>query len=356
MTAKHSSLHLRGLSSLTAARTEPAFPAGRALSLILGGIVALALSALLAARHIPLTNDDANYVAYFSSKDAFQAPSLWRWILQEPLWRVGSSTLGAVLGPFAAYRAVLFLSALGLFVAGRRLGAPLLLLAFFFILDQQLATYLYMLAIRQGVATTVFLVLLATPLGAIGACLVAALIHSAFLVLLPGVLIAQLITARHFRWAGVLAAGVAGIVAVTMLTGYLDGFLLSLDLGRRGTLYSRTAFLNVNFFLVASMQYGLVLWLARDVNDRLFILTISIVAAALVMMGVNGMFARVALSMDALVVIYLCKHYRRRGAQIAMLVFVATLLVGHYSTAKNAIATNASWAARWSLLLQDVIK
>lgn len=336
-------------------KAGPAFPAGPAFGLVLGWIVALALAALLAARHIPLANDDANYVAYFSNKDAFEAPNLWRWILEEPLWRIGSSMLGTVLGPFAAYRTVLFLSALGFFVAGRRLGAPLLLLAFFFILDQQLATYLYMLAIRQGVATTVFLLLLSTPLGAVGACLVAALIHSAFILLLPGALIAQLIAARRFRWAGVVTAGVAGIVAAMMLAGYLDGFLLSLDLGRRGSLYSRTELLNLNFFLFATIQYGLVLWLARDINDKLFVLTTSIVAVALVVLGVNGMFARAIISVDALFVIYICKHYRRRDVKIAMIIFVITLLFGQYSTAKNAISTNASWAARWSLLLEDVI-
>lgn len=315
-------------------------------------LAVLVLSSALAARHIPLTNDDANYVGYFSNEAVFTARDIWHWVLEEPLWRLGSATLGALFGPFIAYRGVIFFSVLGFFIAGRRLGAPLLLLAFFFVVDQQLGPYLYFLAVRQGVATTVFLLLLASPVGLIGAAFVAALIHSTFLLLLPGAIIAHLIATRRFRWAGIAAGVLAALGAILMLRGYLNGPLLSLDLGRRGVLYSRTAHLNANFYLVAAVQYGLVLWLARDMKNRLFIATACVAAVGLVLMAYNGMFGRVALSLDALVSIYLCTQYRRRSAQIAMVFFTAALLIGQYSVAKNAMSTNASWGARWALILK----
>lgn len=355
MSAQDPTIQATGSSGLGLARGEAAIPVGRTLSLMLGVALVLGLSALLAARQIPLTNDDANYIAYFSNRDAFEAPTLWRWILEEPLWRVGSSALGSVLGPFTAYRVVIFLSVLGFFFAGHRLGAPLILLAFFFILNQQLATYLYMLAIRQGVATTIFLILLSTPLGPLGACLIAALVHSTFLLLLPGALIAQLITARRFRWAGVVAAGMASLLAAMMANGSLDGVLNSIDLGRRGLMYSRTSMLNVNFFILSSVQYGLVLWLARDGKDKFFVITACMMAATMVVVGSNGVFARSSLSLDAILVIYLSKKYLHRPARLAMFVFVLALLFGHYSTSKNALSTNASWSSRWYLLVQGVL-
>ncbi len=221
----------------------------------------LAIAFILANRELNAT-DDLNYMAYFEETYLKQFDNFWLYFIEEPLWRLYSSLMGNILNAEDLLRITIFISTIAFLYSGSKLGHGAWVLIFFaFLVDGSLATQMYYNQIRQGVALSIFMLTIVLGGGPILGAITAAAIHSSFLVVLPCIIISILIIRKKF----ILFATTVFIILLIILTMQLNNidFLYGIDLGRRSEMYEFTGVLNVKFYLVALIQYGVTLYLAR---------------------------------------------------------------------------------------------
>jgi hypothetical protein len=84
---------------------------------LLGVIVAIGISLILATRNIYIAIDDENYINYFSSTDygfsdlfSLKIDNWWNFLLDEPLWRRYSAIMGQILNAESALKVTIFFS------------------------------------------------------------------------------------------------------------------------------------------------------------------------------------------------------------------------------------------------------
>jgi hypothetical protein len=225
-------------SAGTAATTPPARRSPKAatrqvlrrhgrLFLLLCTVVTL----LFVLRQVPLTSDDEFYIDYFAEYREFGDVLLFA-LIDEPLFKLYTNFLHAVLPTQASLRVLILMTILPHLVVAWRLGgwrAPAYVIGYFTFVE--LAPHLSWVQLRQGLAVGLLFLLLHLSRERLSSLWVAAigLIHTSMLVLLP----CFMITTLPRRLAYLLIAALAvGLLATPDLVGQLS-FLL----GRRESAY-----------------------------------------------------------------------------------------------------------------------
>lgn len=332
-------------------------PTARALSKWLeglaAGIVFVALALVLASRALYTAPDDVNYIAYFEGTYWTQLTNSW-WIypVEEPLWSLYATSVGNVFGPESALRATIFLSALGFLYASNRLSrGAWLLVVLLFVVDEVLATQMYYNQIRQGVALSVFLLVAVLGGGLLWAALVATVVHSSFFVLLVSVLAALLVRKDYLIFLFILPATLVGVL---LAQSFLDDF----DLGRRAATYEFAGALNMNYYVVALLQYGLTLSLVRpasgndDSEQIWYRVTVIFTILALSITMIHEAGARLMYISNALVLILLGQNLWRWRAVLATLFWIVALVFHQLNAAfKLSFGDEDTGIGRWWLIL-----
>ena len=316
------------------------------------GIVFLVLALVLASRALYTAPDDINYIAYFEGTYWTQlANSWWTYFVEEPLWSLYATSAGSVFGPEGALRATIFLGVLGFLYASSRLSrGAWLLVVLLFVVDEVLATQMYYNQVRQGVALSVFLLVAVFGGGLLWAALVATVVHSSFFVLLASVLAAHLVRKDYLVFLFVLPATFVGAVLV-------QSFLGDFDLGRRAATYEFAGALNMNYYIVALLQYGLTLFLVRaasgnDSEQLWYRVTVIFTILALAITVIHEAGARLMYISNALVLILLGQNLWRRPAVLGTLLWITALLFHQLNAAfKSGFDDEDTGLGRWWLIL-----
>lgn len=228
---------------------------GMRISTWVGVIVSIAISFILASRNLYIALDDENYVNYFTFADFFPglAGDWWNFLLNEPLWLYYCSSMGNTFGAEFSLRITIFLSSfMFLLASGNITRGAWLFIIFAFLLDGTLATQMYFNQIRQGLALSIFLTLIACGLWPLLGVVIASLIHSSFLLVIPFILATLIIKKYNISW---VIAVMFAIISVFIIKNIAP----DLDLGRRNEQYEFKSKLTIFYYLVAVVQYGLVL-------------------------------------------------------------------------------------------------
>jgi EpsG family len=229
---------------------------GMKLSTWLGIIVSVAISLVLACRNLYIAIDDENYIAYFTYtfdplsdlKDGW-----WRFVLNEPLWLSYCSIMGNAFGAEFALRITIFFSSLMFLVASGNLTRGAWLFIFVaFVIDGSLATQMYFNQIRQGFALSIFLTIIACGLTPLWGAVVASMVHSSFLLVIPFLLIALIIRKFNINW-------IIAIIIVIISFFLIKSVAPDIDLGRRSETYEFKSDLTIFFYLISVIQYGSIL-------------------------------------------------------------------------------------------------
>lgn len=316
--------------------------------------LALGLCVLLATRPIGVTYDDGNYLRAFD-QDAATFRSWWHFLIEEPGWRVLTGLLSP-LGDEAAYRVVLFLSPLGFILGANRIaGGRWLAVGWWswltlaaLLLDRSLGTSLYVAAIRQGVATSVFFLLVATRLPPVVAAALAGTVHSAFLVVAAVIAVAQA-AARNRKVAVLIACGIA-LYGVLLAFGLAPSPFAAVDLGRRAATYDQATGLNLLGYAALVILQGGTLFLARDTRSPWLGGSLVLMATGAALSIANAGFVRLFLSLNAFILMTLAQTPPRRRALAVAYWFAVGMAVTLWAD-RNATSARDSWLGLWSLVL-----
>ncbi|MBC6982110.1 hypothetical protein [Caulobacter sp. 17J80-11] len=316
--------------------------------------LAIGLCVLLATRPIGVTYDDTNYLAAFDP-DFEHFRSWWLFLIEEPGWQL----LTVILSPLRdelGYRVVLLLSPAAFILAANKItGGRWLAVGWWswliiaaLILDRGLGVGLYVAAIRQGLATSLFLLLVALRAPVVAAALLAGTVHTSFLVVAGIVGLVQF-GARDPR----IAAAVTGAIAlygVLLALGVAASPFGSLDLGRRTTTYELASGLNLLGYTALIIQYGGTLLLARDTRSPWLGGTLVFAAAGAALSIVNAGFVRIFLSLNAFMLMALAQSPPKRRV-LAIGYWFAVMVAATLWADRNAVSARDSWIGLWSLVL-----
>ncbi len=323
--------------------------------------VFIGIALILSARQLYIALDDAAYIDYFSRNTYwFDVPASedwdwWRFIIEEPLWNMYTIAMGTKLGPEAALRATIFISVfLYLFFASKLAGGAWGTTIFLFALHPHLGVQMYFNQIRQGVALSIFLMLVSiirvrTPVRIGAAAGAAALLHSSF------IMTAILAVLYAVKPGARILASILGAVALIALARNIDIFSL-IETGRREGLYTTTAAVNVNFYIVTLPCYGLVfylLWPARakiDVSEWYF-LSFVIAIAALVATETYEAGGRLVYLAEAAISILVARNIRSQNGLMAFGVWMLSIAIQIFSDYKYDISTQVRVFDKWELII-----
>jgi hypothetical protein len=321
----------------------------------LGIIVSIAISLLLATRDMHIAPDDENYLSYFSS--FFDDPlsdlkeDWWNFTLNEPLWRLYASGMGDLFTAESGFRITLFLSSLLFLLASGRLTHGAWLFIFFtFALDYAFATEMYFNQIRQGVALSIFLTLITSGINPILGALVASLVHTSFLTVIPCFLLSWAIVKLNVHW----------FIGVTLILA--SAFLIyrmapNIDLGRRSG-YEAIAVLNINHYIIAIVQYGSVLlffFRQKDFFDdkQQVWLYLSFFYFILVtcLTFIHEAAGRLMLIENAFMMILIGMHFKSKGTKLVALFWLLTIFANDLNEAQKATNVTNNIFYKWSKIL-----
>jgi len=323
--------------------------------------VFIGIALILSARNLYIALDDAAYIDYFSHNTYwFDAPASedwdwWRLIIEEPLWNMYTTAMGAELGPEAALRVTIFISVfLYLFFASKLAGGAWGTTIFLFALHPHLGVQMYFNQIRQGVALSIFLMLVSilrvrTPVRIGAAAAAAALLHSSFI--MTTVLTVLYVVKPSVR----ILASVLGAFALIAVARNIDIFSL-IETGRREGLYATTAAVNVNFYIVTLPCYGVIfylLWPARakiDVSEWYF-LSFVIAIAAIVAAETYEAGGRLVYLAEAAISILVARNIRSQNGLAAFGVWVLSIAIQIISDYKYDIYAQVRVFDKWELII-----
>jgi hypothetical protein len=303
-----------------------------------------AIAFVLASRRIGIAHDDENYLSYFASDVEAAIGAETVRAIDEPLWLPYATSLGSALGPEAALRTTVGLSAFAFLLAsfrliGRRWPYGLAL----FLLIDTMAVQMFYNQIRQGFALAIFTSLACVNVPFALAAALAAMVHSSFAVVAVAAVLVEF--ASYFRSPNRLAIGGATIVATAS-----DALVRASDLGRRASVYNLTGALNVYFYILYALYtVPAVALLLRKPFDKLHTLAlcVTIIALALTLDAEFG--GRVMYLSTVLVGISLARATNStRSALVAALWMVTQIAIQVRYGTKIGVAD--SWLGRWGLI------
>jgi hypothetical protein len=310
----------------------------------------------LASRPLFATWDDPSYLAYFTNPPEY-GRNWWRFLIEEPGWTLLTSTLRGAMHPEAAYRWVRFFSPLLLFLGANRLiggrwlsvtrGSWLFLLGFF--LDEQVGARGYISAIRQGLADSVFIFLMALRAPAAVSVLGAASLHSAMLVVAP--VATFLRSLLRNKWLAVGAAAIVVIYAILLSLGLAPSPLESAQLGRREDTYAFASGLNFLGFFGVAFKYAPFLWLLRKSQSPWYAITLIMAPMMMALSIANPGFLRLVLTVDLFALMAMCTAPDTGETRVGIAFWLAVNVFFELWAGRHADPRD-SWLGLWSLALQ----
>lgn len=312
---------------------------------------------LFAIRPIPTTYDDLNYLAYFSGLANSSQTNWWSWLIEEPLWRAITNSFGPLFGAELGYRIVLFLSVLTLFLASYILiGRVSWFIVGLFILDMAFSTGLYAFAVRQGVATSSLIMLLAIGAWPLLAVLTAASIHTGITAFIPAAIVVHMLPRKNLLLTVTVGFASAAIMLAASLTDVLRTIFSETDLGRRANYTENIIELNIFFYMSVAVKYGLVLYLSRPASPdskhfKLYVFSAMATASAVALVITNGAFARLFMSLDALLCVYLAATISQTRTKWAVLVWISMIAFLAVNESMKATGAMDTWIGRWLVVL-----
>lgn len=316
----------------------------------------IGMALLLSMRTLYTSPDDDNYLLNFAGQQIGDSGSLWSIIIEEPLWFMYAGTAGRVFGPELAFRLTIFLSTFLFLSAGNRLarGAWMFLLAVF-VLNVALATLYYYIQIRIGVAISIFLFLAAVGFNPLLGAVVASLIHSSFLVVIPCVIVARLSAKSQGIWYGSVATMlmILGLIAAGV---QFTSLFENIDLGRRSDTWQWGVTDNTRFYILAFLQFAVVFpVLKASLSDKTLrfwgCFAVVFFLSAVILSTINEAAGRYVAMSNIFIALLIGANIKsisgKMSAASALLILVA-FLANEY--AKGAVGFD-SWFARWFLIL-----
>lgn len=313
-------------------------------------IIFVGISLILAGRTLYTAPDDENYIAYFEGANFTILTNALSYSLEEILWSAYASFMGGIFGAETALRITIFFSSLTFLVASGKLARGAWLLIFFaFVIDAMLATQMYYNQIRQGLALSIFLMMIAGGLRPFLGAVVASAIHTSFIFVIPCVIAAAVAKRSNIRLVAILLAVVLGVY-------YLNSLMGDIDLGRRSATYELEGKLNVFFYAFAFLQYGLIFFLLKQKNsddqqEFWFRFSLIFVTFAICLSFIHEAAARLMYIANALVVILLGLNLKRERAKIGAVVWFLLLLVILINEGRKGGFGPDTWFGRWALIL-----
>jgi len=305
---------------------------------------------VLARRPLYTAADDLEYLSYFSGTSATLVDSLWSTVIEEPLWIWYSASLGGVLGPELALRVTIFIATMGLLLAATKLarGAWVFVLLAF-LLDASMATLFYYIQVRNGLALSLFLTVIAFAGNSLVAAAVASSVHTSFLVGVPCSVLTHLTGKSKLAFAAGVALTAVGVVVVGQQ-------LQQLHLGRRTGTYEWGSTSNANFYLVALVQYAIMLWgvwpSRRDEHiNRLLRYTTIFFVTALSLTFVHEAAVRLVFVSRMLLVVSLGASMKTPRAKVAGAVWIGLLVLLVLLDSLAMEMSPDAWLARWEAIL-----
>jgi hypothetical protein len=301
-----------------------------------------------------VTWDDPNYLRAFEGVN-LNTPDWYHWLIEEPGWALLTTALSP-LGPDAAYRVVLFASPLAFVLSANKIaggrwlavGVHSWLILAALVLVSSLGTAMYVGAIRQGVATSLFLLLVANRLPPVVSALLAGTVHSCMLVVAAVVALAQAV-GRDRRLAVLLALGF-GLYAVLLGLHLAPSPFAGADLGRRSDTYTGSTGLNLLGYAAFVLQIGGPLWLAREVKSPWHTASLVFLAAAAALSAANPGFIRIGLTLSAFVLLTLTGVRTRRGWMAVVLWLGLSVALALWN-GRDDMTGRDSWLGLWGLVL-----
>ncbi|WGJ16192.1 hypothetical protein QEV83_08105 [Methylocapsa sp. D3K7] len=326
-------------------------------------LIITSVSFLMADRELYTAFDDENNIAYFKADSAeivqrissLQDPKFL--VFDEPLWDIYTAFTGILLGPEDAFRLTLFLSTfLFLYCSTILGGGNWIIITFLFLIHYGLATQMYYNQMRQGVALSVFLVLLVSlkilsnSSRKIFSSFIAIFIHTSFLVVFASALVSAMKPIIR------IIVGILGISTLLLLFQTQDLFEF-VNAGRREGLYEGTDSLNLNFYISKIPVYAAIFYLLLPRKNDLdnsefyhFTLILTIISISLTLVHSAG--ARLINNSEAMMCILVARNIKFRAGQVAFGIFVFSIVVTNIFVDRQAtVASQESIITRWQLIL-----
>lgn len=321
-------------------------------------LLMVGISLVLAGRTFYTSPDDASYIAYFEGErfDIFTHLSYWFYLLEEPLWSSYAAFMGGIFGAETALRITIFLSSLMFLVASNRLalssklaqGAWIFILLAF-MLDATLATQMYYNQIRQGFAVSVFLMMVAGGLSPFLGAVVASTIHTSFIIVIPCTIAAVVVKRSNIRLVAVL-------FAIVLVAYFISNLLGDIDIGRRTTAYETEGKVNILFYALVILQYGLAFYLLKNKKSDhqqefwyRFSLIFFVVAMGLSLIHEAG--GRLFYIANTLVMILIASNLKRSQARIGAVAWLLFLFIIVINESRKGSFGPDTWFGRWWLIL-----
>lgn len=228
---------------------------------ILLTLLFLGLAVILATRGLDIAKDDEKYLNHFYFAKYAEIDNFLIYLIEEPLWKLYTSSITLILNPEDAFRFTIFISsALFLFSVNRVNIRLFLIIAVVFILHQDFATQMYFNQLRQGLAFSLFVFLTVYSRKPVVGAFLATLIHTSFI--FPLMLIILILKVHSIKW--IIIYALLGIVVLYLCVDLLG----QLDLGRRTSSYSFEGKFTINFYISTFVRYVPLLYLIQFYGDK----------------------------------------------------------------------------------------
>ena len=313
----------------------------------MGYFMVALLATLLALRPMYAALDDYNYINYFSYSFQYSEFSV-RFFMDEPLWLLYSVNLGKVLGSENALRMTLFLSVWLFFAAFSNIkNKNFISLIIFFVICQEMAVQLYFNQIRQGLALSLFLFVAVRFRMPIFAALLAATIHTSFLVVIAAQILVVLIKKRSWLYLAIFTVSVGVSI-------YIFSHLSIDDLGRRAYQYENAGKLNVFYYTYLAIQYfPVIFWMSRlrkqVLMDEHYLQAIVYMMLAITISLFSEAGGRLMYIVPVFWMWLILENFQSKHAKLALTWLLCTLLFSSlYGTTK--VESYDSWLGRWYLI------
>lgn len=211
-------------------------------------LIFLGLAIILSTRDLGVAKDDYNYLNHFYYTRYVEGGNFLLYLIEEPLWRLYTSSITLIVQPENALRITLFISSALFLLCVNRVNVRLfLIVALVFVLHEDFATQMYFNQLRQGLALSLFLFFSIYGKRPLVGGILAVLIHSSFI--FPLILTVLITRVDSIKW--IIMYSLVGIMVLYLSVGLLN----TLDLGRRTETYSFEGEFTVNFYIYTFVRY-----------------------------------------------------------------------------------------------------
>lgn len=305
---------------------------------------------LLASRPLYVAIDDENYLNYFRGLNVVLVRHWYQYIFSEPLWSSYAKILGVISGPDFALRITLFTSViLFLYSASKLSKGSWGFIIIFFLISNQMATQMYFNQIRQGFALSLFLLLMVLAVPGVLSAIIAATVHSSFLLVVPCV-VASKYSQKNSLY---LIFSLIGIIVSAILIKNFSEFVY---IGRRTTEYAFSGTLDYKYYISNCAQLILIFWFMRgsDHSSReefWFIFSLIFSVASLAATFVFSAGARFMYLDHAFIAVMIGRKIPGPRSIMAAVVFLFVPVIFQVHKSLSGVDYDHSWLGRWSVLI-----